>query len=67
MDWQLYWTVFGQVAIASPFVLILGYFIRLLWFPRRREDVSQEELDAIAEDIVDRVVYIGRDQSGDGQ
>lgn len=62
MSWELYWTIFAQIAIAFPFVLAQGYFIRHLWFSRRKP-VTDEELNVVADQVLDRIVVIGRDES----
>jgi hypothetical protein len=66
MDWSLYWTILAQAAIAFPLFLGCGLLIRLFWFPPRKHEVSEEELQAVAEDVLDRIVIIGRDSSGNG-
>lgn len=67
MEWHLFWTILAQVAIATVSLTIFSFPIGIAISHLVRGVVrglpKHNDVDAIADEVLDRIVVIGRDAS----
>jgi hypothetical protein len=63
MEWQLFWIILAQLGITAVIGILFSAIVSLWtvwWRKRPTRDLSEEDMSAIVEDVLDKITLIGR-------